>query len=124
MTDTVLGNGGCGEVRVGLFRGLSVAAKCLHKIIISTYNRGVFCRETAIAFKVRHPNLFQFIGATREGNPIILTELMPTSLRKELETVWHTITLFNHTEHQSGCSLCSQLPSPLQASSYTTQRHQ
>ena len=39
-----------------------------------------------IASKIRHPNLLQFIGATTEGNPIILTELMPTSLRKELET--------------------------------------
>ena len=38
-----------------------------------------------IASRVRHPNLLQFIGATRVGNPIILTELMPTSLRKELE---------------------------------------
>ena len=86
MTDNVLGNGGYGEVRVGLFRGLRVAAKRLHQIILSPYNRGVFCREMEIASKVRHPNLLQFIGATREGNPIILTELMPTSLRKELET--------------------------------------
>ena len=38
-----------------------------------------------IASRVRHPNLLQFIGATRVGNPIIVTELMPTSLRKELE---------------------------------------
>ena len=38
-----------------------------------------------IAARVRHPNLLQFIGATQEGNPIILTELMPTSVRKELE---------------------------------------
>ena len=86
MTDNVLGNGGYGEVRVGLFRGLRVATKRLHEIILSPYNRGVFCREMEIASKVRHPNLLQFIGATREGNPIILTELMPTSLRKELET--------------------------------------
>ena len=86
MTDNVLGNGGYGEVRVGLFRGLRVAAKRLHEMILSPYNRGVFCREMEIASKVRHPNLLQFIGATREGNPIILTELMPTSLRKELET--------------------------------------
>ena len=40
----------------------------------------------SIAAKVRHPNLLQFIGATRVGSPIILCELMPTSLRKELET--------------------------------------
>ena len=38
-----------------------------------------------IAARVRHPNLLQFIGATREGSPIILSEFMPTSLRKQLE---------------------------------------
>ncbi|XP_041379023.1 integrin-linked protein kinase 1-like [Gigantopelta aegis] len=38
-----------------------------------------------IAARVRHPNLLQFIGATKVGTPIILSELMPTSLRKELE---------------------------------------
>ena len=38
-----------------------------------------------IASRIRHPNLLQFIGAITEDSPIILTELMPTSLRKELE---------------------------------------
>ena len=38
-----------------------------------------------IASCVRHPNLLQFIGPTRVGNPMVLTELMPTSLRKKLE---------------------------------------
>ena len=68
------------------FRGLKVAAKCLHEVIISPYNMSAFSREMNIASKIRHPNLLQFIGATTEGNPIILTELMPTSLRKELES--------------------------------------
>ena len=86
MTETLLGNGGYGEVRVAQFRGLRVAAKSLHRVILSPYNQRIFSREMEIASKVRHPNLLQFIGATREGNPIILTELMPTSLRKELET--------------------------------------
>ena len=44
-----------------------------------------FNREMSIAAKLRHPNLLLFIGATREGELLILTELMPTSLRKELE---------------------------------------
>ena len=38
----------------------------------------------SIASRVRHPNLVQFIGATKVGNPLILTELMSTSLHKEL----------------------------------------
>ena len=86
MTEVVLGKGGWGEVKVAGFRGLKVAAKCLYEIIISPYNIGTFSREMNIASKIRHPNLLQFIGATTEGNPMILTELMPTSLRKELET--------------------------------------
>ena len=86
MTDKVLGRGGWGEVRVAHFHGLDVAAKVLHDTIISDYNVSLFAREMNIASKIRHPNLLQFIGATTEGNPIILTELMPTSLRKELET--------------------------------------
>ena len=86
MTDKVVGRGGWGEVRVAHFHGLDVAAKVLHDTIISDYNVSLFAREMNIASKIRHPNLLQFIGATTEGNPIILTELMPTSLRKELES--------------------------------------
>ena len=86
MTEVVLGKGGWGEVKLAGFRGLKVAAKCLYEIIISPHNIRKFSREMNIASKLRHPNLLQFIGATTEGNPIILTELMPTSLRKELET--------------------------------------
>ena len=86
MTEEVLGKGGWGEVKVATFRGLRVAAKCLHEVILSPYNISVFTREMEIAARVRHPNLLQFIGATRVGTPIILSELMPTSLRKELET--------------------------------------
>ena len=86
MSEEILGKGGWGEVKVAKFRGLRVAAKCLHEIILSRYNISVFTREMEIAARVRHPNLLQFIGATRVGTPIILSELMPTSLRKELET--------------------------------------
>ena len=68
-----------------MFRGLRVAAKSLHGIIISDYTRDLFSREMDIASRVRHPNLVQFIGATRVGTPIILTEIMTTSLYKELQ---------------------------------------
>ena len=85
MTEEVLGSGGWGEVKVGIFRGTRVAVKCLHQLIVSEYYLQLFFREMDIASRVRHPNLIQFIGATRVGNPIIVTELMPTSLRKELE---------------------------------------
>ena len=85
MTQEILGTGGWGEVKVGIFRGTKVAVKSLHQMILSQYNLDLFSREMDIASRVRHPNLLQFIGATRVGNPIVLTELMPTSLRKKLE---------------------------------------
>ena len=81
FTDRVLGRGAWAEVRVARFRGLEVAAKCMHQVIISAYNRGIFIREMSILAQLRHPNLLQFIGATTEGDSVILTELMETSLR-------------------------------------------
>ena len=86
LTPEILGKGGWGEVKIGVFRGTKVAVKCLHEAIISEQNCDLFSREMKIASNVRHPNLIQFIGATRVGNPIyIVTELMPTSLHKELK---------------------------------------
>ena len=85
LTQRELGRGGWAAVKVAEFRGLQVAAKCLHAIIISDYNRQLFVREMSIAAKLRHPNLVQFIGATLEGEPVILTELMASSLRAVLE---------------------------------------
>ena len=85
FTDQELGRGGWAVVKVAKFRGLQVAAKCLHTSIVSDYNRHLFVREMSIASRVRHPNLVQFIGAMMEGEPIILTELMATSLRAVLE---------------------------------------
>ena len=84
LTEEVVGRGGWGEVKVAKFRGIRVAAKVLHNMIISEYNLQLFSREMTIAAKIRHPNLLLFIGATREGEAIILTELMPASLRREL----------------------------------------
>ena len=85
MTQEVVGRGGWGEVKVGVFRGTRVAVKCLYDLILSQYNLALFSREMDIASRVRHPNLLQFIGATRVGNPMIVAELMPTSLRKEMD---------------------------------------
>ena len=84
LTKEELGRGSYAVVTVGIFRGLRVAVKSLHTIIISDYNLALFSREMSIASRVRHPNLVQFIGATKVGNPLILTELMNTSLNQEL----------------------------------------
>ena len=94
LTDTELGRGGWAVVRVAEFRGVCCAAKCLYRQIVSDYNRVLFIREMNMASRVRHPNLLQFIGATLRGELIILTELMPTSVRGELENE-HT---FSHNQ--------------------------
>ena len=75
-----LGNGGWGRVVKATFRSKQVAAKCLHHQIISDYNIQHFVREMQISSKCHHPNLLTFLGATLEGDPIILTELMDTNL--------------------------------------------
>ena len=84
LTEEEKGRGGWAVVRVANFRGIRVAAKCLHEQI-SEYYSDLFTREMNMAARFRHPNLVQFIGATRTGKMIILTELMPTSLRAVLE---------------------------------------
>ena len=85
LTNEELGRGGWAVVKVATFRATRVAAKCLYSQIVSDYNRLLFIREMNMAARVRHPNLLQFIGATLRGELIILTELMPTSVRRELE---------------------------------------
>ena len=85
VTGEVLGKGGWGEVKVGVFRGTRVAVKTLYEVIVNDYYLQLFSREMDVASRVRHPNLLQFIGATKVGQLMIITELMPTSLRRELE---------------------------------------
>ena len=85
MTGPELGRGGWATVSVATFRGTQVAAKSIHNFILSPHNIQLFRREMNMAARLRHPNLVQFIGATIEGSLVILTELMPTSLRKQLE---------------------------------------
>ena len=85
LTGPELGRGGWATVSVATFRGAQVAAKLIRDEIVSPYNIRLFKREMNMASRIRHPNLLQFIGATLEGEMVILTELMPTSLRKELK---------------------------------------
>ena len=86
LTREELGRGSYATVNVGIFRGLRVAVKSLHNII-SDFNLALFSREMSIVSRVRHPNLVQFIGATKVDNPLILTELMSTSLYKESQKI-------------------------------------
>ena len=85
QTGPELGVGGWATVTVAKFRGAQVAVKRIHNQIISRHNIQLFQREMNIAARLRHPNLIQFIGATMEGEMMIIMELMATSLRSQLE---------------------------------------
>ena len=81
LTGPELGRGAWAAVSVARFRGAQVAAKTI-------YNQNVqlFRREMNMAAKLRHPNLVQFIGATVEGDMMIIMEFMTTSLRRQLQS--------------------------------------
>ena len=85
LTGPQLGVGGWATVTVAKFRGIQVAVKRIHDQIISHHNLQLFQREMNMAARLRHPNLIQFIGATMEGEMMIVMELMATSLRSQLE---------------------------------------
>ena len=85
LTGPELGRGAWATVSVAKFRGLKVAAKIMHDLLISDNNEELFRREMSIASRLHHPNLVLFIGATIVGDMIILMEFVSTSLRKQLE---------------------------------------
>ena len=85
MTDKYLGKGAWASVSVGIFRGLEVAVKQIHDLILSDYNRELFAREMQMASRCRHPCLLQFIGATSDdGQALLITELLDKNLRSVL----------------------------------------
>ena len=80
LSQQELGSGSWGKVVKATYKGEQVAAKCLHCQIVSDHNIQQLVREIDIFAKCHHHNLLKFIGATLEGDPIILTELMHTNL--------------------------------------------
>ena len=85
LSSEILGGGAYGHVTKALFRGMCVAAKNIHDLIVSDYTIQLFTREMDIISKVCHPNIVQFLGATRIQNPILLFELMSASLCNVLQ---------------------------------------
>ncbi|CAH3178920.1 unnamed protein product, partial [Porites evermanni] len=86
LTEKCLGKGGWGSVVEGKYCGCTVAVKQIYEALLSSHNRELFDREISIASKCRHPCMLQFIGATNdEGSPLLVTELMESSLRKLLK---------------------------------------
>ncbi|CAH3154431.1 unnamed protein product, partial [Pocillopora meandrina] len=85
VTNKRLGSGGWGTVYEGRYCGCDVAVKQIHEDFASAHRLKMFQREIDMASKCRHPCLLQFIGATiDEGFPLLVTELMETSLRRLL----------------------------------------
>ena len=88
MTKEKLGEGGWGGVSVGVFREQKVAVKQMHNLIVSDTNLALMNREISTMSRLRHPNLLLFIGAALDhpsGNPLLVTEIMDTSLRNAYE---------------------------------------
>ncbi|XP_019860462.1 PREDICTED: probable serine/threonine-protein kinase drkA [Amphimedon queenslandica] len=84
LSKNQLGKGGWGVVWIGEFRGQKVAVKQMHNIIKSDEFIKLLHREINTMSQLRHPNLLQFIGAVLDDpsdNPMIITEVMDTSLR-------------------------------------------
>ena len=80
LSQQELGSGSWGKVVKATYQGEQVAAKCLHHQIVSDHNIQQFVHEINIFAKCRHQNLLKFLGASLDGDPIILTELMHTNL--------------------------------------------
>ena len=95
-----LGGGAWGYVVEGQFRGQQVAVKCVHESIIATHTIKRVYREICTMAQVSHPNLVRFMAAVLDdqGGPIIITELLDTTLRKAYEdnllTLWQCVDVF------------------------------
>ena len=87
VLDASLGGGAWGYVRKGSFKGQQVAVKCIHESIITQDTIKRVYREICTMAQVHHPNLVQFIAAVLDdqGGPMIITELLDTTLRKAYE---------------------------------------
>ena len=80
-----IGRGAWATVHETTFRGATIAAKRLHHLITSPRTRQLFTREMEMALHCQHQNIVTFLGATLEGPPVILMELMNTSVRSAYE---------------------------------------
>ena len=80
----MLGSGAWGYVAEGQFRGKKVAVKCLHEQIVASQTLDRVHREIRTMASIRHPNIVLFVAAVLDTNgpPLIISELLDTSLRR------------------------------------------
>ena len=83
----ILGRGAWGFVSKGRFRGQLVAVKQVYPDIIQQTTMDRIRREIRTMAQVRHPNLVLFIAAVIDDRtgPMIITEILDTSLRSAYE---------------------------------------
>ena len=89
-----LGHGSYGAVYKAKCDQLPCAAKILHPTILDPADPGAarimdrFQQECAFLERIRHPNIVQYLGMTRDPEsrlPVLLMELLDESLTKMLE---------------------------------------
>ena len=103
-----LGGGAWGYVKEGKFRGQKVAVKCIHETIITDQTIKRVYREICSMVQLRHPNLVLFIAAVLDdqGGPMIITELLDTTLRKAYEDSLLNMAQCMDIFRDVACALC------------------
>ena len=103
-----LGGGAWGYVREGKYRGQQVAVKCVHETIITQHTIKRVYREICTMSQVRHPNLVLFMAAVLDdqGGPMIITELLDTTLRKAYEDSLLNMAQCMDIFRDVACALC------------------
>ena len=98
-----LGHGAYGAVYKAKCDQLPCAAKVLHPTILDPTDPGAgrimqrFQQECAFLASIRHPNIVQYLGITRDpatGLQVLLMELLDESLTKMLEQSHGSLTYF------------------------------
>ena len=108
LLEKSLGGGAWGYVKEGKFRGQLVAVKCIHEAIVAQHTVRRVHREICTLSQVRHPNLVQFIAAVLDdqGGPMIITELLDTTLRKAYEDSLLNMAQCMDIFSDVACALC------------------
>ena len=114
LKDQILGHGSYGAVYKARCDQLTCAAKVLHPTIVDPYDPGSrkilqrFLQECDFLNCICHPHIVQYLGVCRdpESNlPVLLMELLDSSLTKMLERSAHQISYHIQVDLCSDVSL-------------------